>query len=85
MQRFGGVEAAEIAGIVGNENEIALAGVARDIPVFPAGPADMGNMPRVMAGLPGDGNQVEAKAFVDQKPHDTATVSSLRRARRTGF
>jgi hypothetical protein len=35
----------------------------------------------VMARLPGDGDQVDGAAFVDQKPHDTAIVSSLRRAR----
>jgi hypothetical protein len=37
-----------------------------------------------MAALPGDGDQVDAEAFVDQKPHDTAIVSRRRRPRRTG-
>jgi hypothetical protein len=30
---------------------------------------------------PGDGNQVDREAFVDQKPHDTAMVSRPRRVR----
>jgi len=41
-------------------------------------------MPGFMAGFPGDGDQVDAEALVDQKPHDTAMASSLRRPRRTG-
>ena len=80
MQRLGRIEAPEIARIVGDEDKIAIAGVARDVPVFPAGLADMRDVLGVMAGLPGNGNQVDAETFVDQKPHDTATVSSLRRA-----
>jgi hypothetical protein len=44
----------------------------------------MRNVPGFMAGFPGDGDQVDAEAFVDQKPHDTAMVSSRRRRRRTG-
>jgi hypothetical protein len=66
--------------ILGDKNKITVAGVACDVPVFPAGLAGMGDMLGIMAGLPGDGNQVDAEAFVDQKPHDTVTVSSLRRA-----
>ena len=62
-----------------------LAGVAHHIPVFPAGPADMHDVLGVMARLPGDGNQVDGKAFVDQKPYDTAMVSIRRRARCEGF
>ena len=79
------IETAEIAGVVGDEDKIAVAGVAHDIPVLPAGAADMRDMLRLMAGLPGDGDQVDGEAFVDQEPHDTAMVSSFRRARRTGF
>jgi hypothetical protein len=44
----------------------------------------MRNVPGFMAGIPGDGDQVDAEAFIDQKSHDTAMVSSLRRPRRTG-
>ena len=36
---------------------------------------------RVGCELPGDGNQVDREAFVDQKPHDTALVSRPRRVR----
>ena len=39
----------------------------------------------VMVFVPGDGNQVDAKTFVDQKPHDTAMSASRRRARCTGL
>ena len=42
----------------------------------------MRNVAGFMAGFPGDGDQVDAEAFVDQKPHDTAMVASRRR--RTG-
>ena len=80
MQRLGCIESPEIAGIVGDKNKITVAGVACDVPVFPAGLAGMGDVLGVMARLPGNGNQVDAEAFVNQKPHDTATVSSLRRA-----
>ena len=85
MQRLRSIELPEIAGVVGDKGEIAVGGVARDIPVLPAGPADMGDVLRFMAGLPGDGDQVEAEAFVDQKSHDTAMASSFRRPRRTGW
>jgi hypothetical protein len=44
----------------------------------------MRDVPGFMAALPGDGHQVDAEAFVDQKPHDTAMASSRRRLRRTG-
>jgi hypothetical protein len=39
----------------------------------------------VMARMPGDGDQVDAEAFVDQKPHDTAMVSRRRRVRCSGL
>jgi hypothetical protein len=84
MQRLRRVELAEIARVVGDEDEIAVARVAHDIPVFPARAADMGHVLGFMAGYPGNGDQVDAEAFVDQKPHDTAMVSSLRRPRRAG-
>jgi len=85
MQRLRGIEAPEIARVVGDEDKIAVSSVAHYIPVFPSCPADMGDMPGVMARLPGDGNQVDAKTFVDQKPHDTAMVSTRRRDRCEGF
>ena len=82
MQGLRRIELPEIAGVVGNEDEIALSGIADDVPVFPAGPADTGDVLGFMAGYPGDSDQVDAEAFVDQKPHETAMVSSLRRLRR---
>ena len=36
---------------------------------------------RVGCELPGDRNQIDREAFVDQKPHDTAMVSRPRRVR----
>jgi hypothetical protein len=45
----------------------------------------MRNVLGIMARLPGNGNQVDAEAFVDQKPHDTAMVSTRRRAACEGF
>ena len=84
MQGLRRIELPEIAGVVGNEDEIALSGIADDIPVFPAGPADTGDVSGFMAGYRGDSDQVDAEAFVDQKPHDTAMVSSFRRLRRNG-
>ena len=68
--------------IVGDQNEIAVARVSRDIPVLPAGFADAGNVMSFMSRLPGDGNQVDGEAFIDQKSHDIA--ASLRRDRCTG-
>ena len=84
MQRLRCVELPEIARVVGDEDKIAVARVAHDIPVLPAGAADMRNVLGFMAGFPGDGDQVDAEALVDQKPHDTVMVSSFRRPRRTG-
>ena len=85
MQRLRRIETPEVAGVVGDEDKVAVAGVTDHVPVFPAGLADMRDVLSVMARLPGDGNQVDSETFVDQKPHDTAMVSSLRRVRRTGF
>jgi hypothetical protein len=85
MQRLRGVETAKVARVVGDEDKIAVSSVTHDIPVFPSCPADIGDMLGVMARLPGDGNQVDAEAFIDQKPHDTAMVSTRRRARCEGF
>jgi len=84
MQWLRRKELSEIASVVGDEDKIALVCIAHHIPVFPAGAADMRDVMSFMAGLPGDGDQVDAEAFVAQKPHDTATVSSLRRLRRNG-
>ena len=84
MQRLRRIELPEIARVVGDEDKIIVAGVARDIPVLPTRAADMRDVPGFMAALLGDGDQADAEAFVDQKPHDTAIVSSRRRPRRTG-
>jgi hypothetical protein len=85
MQRLRRIETAEVARVVGDEDKVAVAGIAHDVPVFPALLADMRDVLGVMTRPPGDGNQVDAEAFVDQKPHDTAMVSTRRRTRCTGF
>ena len=84
MERLRRIKLPEIARVVGDEDKIAVAGVAHDIPVLPARAADMGDVAGFMAGFSGDGDQVDGEAFVDQKPHDTAMVASRRRPRRTG-
>ena len=58
--------------------------VAQDILVLPSGAADMRDVLGFMPAFAGDSNEVDARAFVDQQPHDTAMASSLRRPRRTG-
>jgi hypothetical protein len=68
MQRLRRIETPEVASVVGDEDKVAVAGVARDVPVFPPGLADMRDVLGVVTRLPGDGNQVDAEAFVDQKP-----------------
>ena len=60
MQRLGRIELSEVAGVVGDEDQVVVACVARDIPVLPAGPADMRDMPGFMAALPGGCYQVDA-------------------------
>ena len=45
----------------------------------------MGDVLGIMARMPGVVGQVDAETFVDQKPHGTAMLSSLRRVRCTGF
>jgi hypothetical protein len=84
MQRLLGIELPEIARVVGGENEIALAGIADDIPIFPAGAADTGDVLGFMASFPGDSGEVNAEAFVDQKSHDTAMATSFLRLVCTG-
>ena len=84
MQRLGSIKLPEVACVVGDDNKITVAGVAHNIPVLPAGTAYMRDMLGFMAGFPGDSDQVDAEAFVDQKPHNTAIASSFRRPRRTG-
>jgi hypothetical protein len=84
MQRLRRIELPKIARVVGDEDKIAVAGVARDIPVLPARAANMRDVSGFKAALLGDGDQADAEAFVDQKLHDTAIVSSRRRRRRTG-
>jgi hypothetical protein len=74
----------EIARAVGDEDEIAIASVARDIPVPPARAAKYAQGAVLLAALRGDGDQADADAFVNQKAYDTAIASSRRRPRRTG-
>jgi hypothetical protein len=71
MQRVRRIEMPEIAGIISDEDEIAVPCAAQDIPVLPARATDMRDMPGFMAGLPGGNDQVDAEAFVDQKSHNT--------------
>jgi hypothetical protein len=85
MQRLRRVETPEIAGVIGDEDKVSVACIAHNVPVFPSGLADMCYVLGVMARLPGDGNQVGAETFVDQEPHDTAMVSTRRRALCAGF
>jgi hypothetical protein len=84
MKRLRGVESAEVAGVVGYKDQVASAGVTHDIPVLPAGAADPRDVLRLMAGIAGDGQEIDAQALVDQKPRDKAMLSRLRRLRRTG-
>jgi hypothetical protein len=55
MERLRGVELPEITGVVGDEDKIAVTGVADDVPVLSARPADMRDVPGFMAALAGDG------------------------------
>jgi hypothetical protein len=66
MQRLRGIELPKVARVVGDEDKIAVACVAHDVPVLPARSADMRDVLSFMAGFPGDGDQVDAEAFVDQ-------------------
>jgi hypothetical protein len=75
MQQLCRIELPEIARVVGDEDKIAHAGVADDVPVFPAGAGHMREVLGFIAGLPGDSDQVDADALVDQKPHDIAMAS----------
>jgi len=84
VQRLRRVKTPEVARIVGDQDEIAVAGIARDIPVLPAGFANMRNVMGFMAGLSGYGNQVDGETLVDQEPHDTGIAASRRRDRCTG-
>ena len=54
MQRFGRVEPAEIAGVVGDQHEVAGGGVTNDMPVLPSGPPDAGDVLRFVSGLMGN-------------------------------
>jgi len=84
VQRLRRVKTPVVARIVGDQDEIAVAGIARDIPVLPAGFANMRNVMGFMAGLSGYGNQVDGETLVDQEPHDTGIAASRRRDRCTG-
>ena len=59
----------EIGGIVGDENKIILARVAQNIPVLPAGFADVRHVMRFITGLGRDGHELNAETLVDQEPH----------------
>jgi hypothetical protein len=83
MQRLPRIEAPEVACVVGDERKIVGARIAQDIPIFRARPADMRDMVSFMAGLRGDGNQVDAEAFIDQKSRGSVIVASGRRERWT--
>jgi hypothetical protein len=76
--------ASRVARALGDKTGMSCATPARAISSFPAGPANTGDVLGFMAALPGDSDQVDAQAFIDQKPHQTAMASSFRRPRRTG-
>ena len=69
---------------VDDESEVAVARLAQDVPVFPASPADVRDVARLVAGLSGNGSQMNAEAFVDQEPHGSAMVWIRRRRLRAG-
>jgi hypothetical protein len=50
------IELPEIARVVGDEDEVAVARIAHDIPVLPAGAADMRDVLGFMAAFPGNGD-----------------------------
>ena len=79
MHRLHRIEPAEIAGVVGDQHEIAFGGVARDVPVLPSGLADTGDMLGFVPGLAGDRNRIDAQTLIDQEPHRTSIVASFRR------
>jgi hypothetical protein len=81
MQRLRRIEPPKVARVVGDQDEAVVAGVAHHVPIFPARPADVGDVVCLMAGLSGDSNQPNAEAFVDQKPHGSAMLSTRRRLR----
>ena len=56
----------------------------RKVPILPSGLADTGNVLRFMPGPAGEQNQIHAQALINQKPHLTEIVASLRRVLRTG-
>ena len=84
MQRGYRVDFPEVAGVVGHQHEIPFGRVSRDVPVFPAGLADPGDMLGFVSGDVRDRDQIDAEAFIDQKPHQASAAASLRRIRRTG-
>ena len=52
MERLHGIELPEITGVVGDEDKIAVTGVAHDVPVLPAGAADMRDVLRFIGRIP---------------------------------
>lgn len=78
MQRLHCIEPPKIRRVVGHQHEIALAGIAQNLRVFPARAADMSNVMRRVPGLRSNGNQVNGQAFVNQKPHTLSADKGTR-------
>jgi hypothetical protein len=79
MQLLLRIKTSKVARVVGDQSEVAVAGVAHNVPVFPTSPADVRDVVGLMAGLSGHSNQMNAEAFVDEKPHGSVMVSNPRR------
>jgi hypothetical protein len=84
MRRDGRKEPAEIAGVVGDQDKIAIPRIGGDAPILPAGLADMGDMFGRISGVTGNRTQIEAETFIDQEPHPAAIVVGFRREVRAG-
>jgi hypothetical protein len=79
VKRLHRIEPAEITGVVRDQHKISVAGMARDVPVLPAGFADTGDMLSLMPCLASNRNQIDAQTPIDQKPHAASIVASFRR------
>ena len=79
------IELPKIAGVVGDQHEVAVCRSAHDIPVFPAGLADPGDVLSFVPGFACDRDQIDAEALIDQKPHPASIAASFRRWRRMAF
>jgi hypothetical protein len=71
VDRDGGVELAKVVSVVGHDYEIALTGIARYVPVLPAGFSYVHHMMRFVTSLGSHGNKVQTQTFIDQKSHAT--------------